>query len=240
MTWMIVLEPGHGRVGQGVWDPGVQAGSLVEADLAWELSQGAEEELQRSGVRHKLLDVRSGEGLLLKQRMESCPHNGTLVSIHFESLPRPGYNGGRVYAGPHPESIRLAERLALIIESWGRVTSSRYHSCTAHANAMHPWLQREDAPTVMISPFSLTAPDAIIYARRLRALGPILGGLLASWGIGRNPAIRSYQPLTAQRDVGRGPSARNLSEMFRGRSESPQTNDTVRQISTVSQDESSE
>ena len=238
---MIVLEPGHGRVGQGVWDPGVQAGSLVEADLAWELAQSTQDELQRAGVRHKVLEeVRAGDGLLLRQRMDACPPNGTLISLHFEKLPRPGYNGGRVYAGPHPDSIAIAERIALAVESWGKITSTRYHSCTAHANAVHPWLQREHGPAVLISPFSLTGPDAIIYARRLKALGPILGSILAMWGIGRNPAIRCYQPVTAQRDVGRGPAAKPLSEMFRGRSESPQKNDTARMISTVFQAESTE
>jgi len=227
-------------MGGGVWDQGLQVGGMVEADLTLQLAQACEDELQRAGARHKILrETRHGEGLDLGSRLAACPTNGTLVSLHFDSLSKPGYNGGRVYAGPHPAALELAERLAAVILAWGAMTSNRYRECKASVGS-HPQLQRDDAICLLVSPFSLSAPDALVYARRLQTLGMILGSALASWGIGRNPAIRCYQPLTAQRDVAQGPAAKGFGELFRGRGESPRTNDTARQIWTRSPAEPTE
>jgi hypothetical protein len=242
MTWQLIIDPGHGRMGQGMFDAGSHVGALIEADLTYELALAIEEELQRSGARHQVLhETRKGDGLTLASRMNAAPTNGTLVSLHCESLPKPGINGGRVYCGPHPAAIEIADRLARVINAWGRVTSNRYAGCApAKGGSAHPWIQREDAICVLVSPFSITAPDAMVYARRISALGKMIGGTLASWAVGRNPAIRCYQPMTAQRDVARGPAAKPMGELFRGRPESPRMNDTVRQISTVSPDDTTE
>lgn len=47
---VIAIDPGHGRS-----DPGVEAGGLVEAEVAWAVSVRLAEELERRGARPRLL-----------------------------------------------------------------------------------------------------------------------------------------------------------------------------------------
>jgi hypothetical protein len=201
-----------------------------------------EPELIRSGIRWEILHgARKGAGLLDHDRREAAQQNGTLVSLHFESLPRPGINGGMVYHGPSKGSQELAERLCPILTAWGTATSQRYQKAKVLDGGGYPILQREDATMVIISPFSITGPDSIMYSRRLFSLGGLLAGALASWAIGRNPGgVVCYQPLVAQSKGSQAPEARDLSQLFRGRSGSSRMNDTVRRISVLTPDESSE
>jgi hypothetical protein len=241
MTWTILLEPGHGRIGVGQWDGGQSCEHLIEADLAWDLAGHAADELRRAAVRHFVLsDVRQGDGVLLAHRADACPDNGTLVSLHFESLTKSGINGGRVYAGAGEQSMALAERLAAVVGSWGQTTCNRYRGCDASADHAYPHLRKSTITSVLVSPFSVTAPDAILYARRLQTLGHLIASTLAMWALGRNPAIRCYQPLTSQRDVARGPAAQPMGLILAARGESPQTNNTARRVSVRSPTETSE
>jgi hypothetical protein len=242
MTWTILVEPGHGRLGVGQYDGGQSNGCLIEADLTWQLSEYVAEELQRAAVRHRVLrEVREGQGVLLAHRSEHCPDNGTLLSLHFESLPKPGRQEGRIYAGTGEQSRLLAERLAPVVEAWAVTSCRRYGGCEVYTEHAYPHLKKNTITSVLVSPFSVTAPDALVYARRLQVLGNLIAATLASWALGKNPGIRCYQPLTAQRDVSRGPDSKPMGEILRGRDVGePRKNDTSRRISVVSQGESSE
>jgi hypothetical protein len=240
MTWMLVIEPGHNRMGIDRWDPGIQCGMLTEADLTWETSLACRDELERAGVRHMFLrEAREGQGLAGFQRAELCPHNGTHVAFHFEDGQRGGLQAARIYHGRGPESRRLAEQLAVVLQTWGDQTTNRYPTVRI-GEAAYPGMDREDTASIVISAFSLTGIDAIVYSRRLRQLGQMVGSHLAMWAVGRNPGVRCYQPLTAQRDVKHGQPAKPLSELWRGRKEEPRTASTSGRISTRSQDEPSE
>jgi len=240
MTWMLVIEPGHNRIGLGRNESGIQCGMLQESDLAWEVSLACKDELERAGVRHRFLrEVREGEGLAMFERTEMVPKNGPHIAFHFENGQRGGLQAARVYHGKGPESRRLAERVAVVLQTWGDQTTSRYPTVKI-SEAAYPGMDREDTASIVVSAFSLTGIDAIVYSRRLSALGTMVGSALAMWAIGQNPGVRCYHPLVAQRDTKHGPTAKPLAELWRGRPEEPPTASTSGRISTRSPDAPSE
>lgn len=236
MTWLLVLDPGHGRIGDGKWDQGNSCGVLSEVDLVNELVTYIAESLQRAGVRNKVLPTREGAGLTLEQRAAQVPTNATVISIHFDACrgarqrSQVGHSGG--------DAEGLAGTLAGACQWWGETSCERYAGAKV-SRSSYPVLQTPDTLGVLLSPFSPLGEDAIIYARRLKVLGDLLGWTLAKWAVGRNPAIGCYAPLRVKENS-YFPPAKAMQYLLRGRPEVPPTNEKRERLSLRSQDDTIE
>jgi N-acetylmuramoyl-L-alanine amidase len=105
----VVLDPGHGGD-----DPGVEAGGVTEAELAWDLVSRLEGRLSALGVR-TWLTRGPNNGATDAQRAELANEVGAdiVLSLHVDGFSSPRANGiAAYYYGAGESSSSIGERLA--------------------------------------------------------------------------------------------------------------------------------
>lgn len=189
--WQITLEPGHGAVGNS-YDNGVHGGPFYEAELAQILAFHIHDELDKNRFRNKLLKY-SRPAPSVRDRIRDIENTCLLVSLHFEQ-----YKGARnksvVYYNDNTQAKELADWLLEPLYKWGNACTPDYWKSEMQQGDF-PHFKR-DAPSIVISPFSVVGEDAVLYVQRLIPLAKILSHALATWVLARNPGARLQEPFS--------------------------------------------
>lgn len=202
--WQIVIEPGHGAY-VGMYDNGNQTGPFIEAELAKILGFHIKEELERSRIRHKLLNYSLGTAPTMVQRLRDVDPTSILISLHFEKY-KGLKNKSVLYFNKNMFSLDLAKWLVDPLNKWGNQCCERYNGCHIH-QGKYPILER-DAPSLVVSPCSLFAEDTQLYIQRLIPLAKILATSIRSWGVSKNPGLKWSDPYRGPQSVASNPGFR--------------------------------
>ncbi len=192
--WQIAIEPGHGSY-VGLYDNGNCAGMFIEAELTKKLGDYISEELNHSRIRNVCLNYVRNQAPTMMNRVKDVDPTSILVSLHFEKY-RGITNKSVVYYNKNPYSEKLARWLIDPLEKWGKQCCARYDGCYI-SDGNYPIFNR-DAPSVVVSPCSLSAEDTLLYIQRLVPLSKILAHSIANWAASQNPGIRWADPYRGQ------------------------------------------
>ncbi len=179
----ILIYPGLGHYGCGVYNRGNAVGSLVEVDLIDTYVQAMADELDNSAIRHRIATTRRAPGIPTAERAEGIfPH--TLV-VHCRmgwneaKKVKAAHNISQVYYGP--ESAPLARQIAEVVGHWGGLYVFGHKTAQAISDDEDELLAVPNTWGIRLEPFQLNAPKAEEYAMRLGQLGRDVGRFLADW-----------------------------------------------------------
>ncbi len=168
----IVLIPGAGHSGPGVYDRGHVIGNMAEVDLVDIYVRTIVEEFENSLLRHRVVPTRKAPGTHIDDRYDE------IFEYELPVLCKMGWNDikkGRamsnfssVYAG-EDVPLGLAREVADVMRHWGQLY--------VHGHRTSDVIQQK-ARGLTLVPFQINGHEADSYAKHLDKLGRDLGKTL--------------------------------------------------------------
>ncbi len=175
----ILLIPGAGHAGRGVYERGHQVDAYAEVDLVDIYARTIREELDNSLIRYRMVNTRKAPGTAYAYRHEEAYPHCLPVDLTI------GWNGSKKALPMHNASVisahpdappGLVEQLADALRHWGGLYVHG-HRCA------EPFEQERRGIT--IAPFQVNGRHADDYAKHLDKLGRDLGRVFVDFCRGR-------------------------------------------------------
>lgn len=165
----LILIPGAGHAGRGIYERGHQVDAYAEVDLVDLYARTIREELDNSLIRYRMVNTRKAPGTPHTQRFDDVfPHClAVQLTVGWKASKKatPLHNCSTISAHPSTPG-RLVEQLADCLRHWGGLYVHG-HRC------VEPATQEEFGMT--IAPFQINGRHAGEYAKHLDKLGRDIG-----------------------------------------------------------------
>lgn len=175
----IILIPGAGHAGTGVYDRGHVSDVYAEVDLVDNYARTMMEELDNSLIRYRVVNTRKAPGTPHSQRFDMAFPHCLPVSLNvgwIDSKKVRALHNVSTIAAHKDAPPRLVAELADALRHWGGLYVHG-HRCA------EPVAQEE--PGISLAPFQINGPKASDYAQRLDKLGRDLGRVFVDFCRGR-------------------------------------------------------
>lgn len=182
----VLIVPGLGHLGPGVYDCGNAVGSMIEVDLIDKYVASIADELDNAAIRHRIAPTRKAPGFTPAERLEGIyPH--TLI-LHCrigwtDKRGKTANNVSDVYYTPGARN--LAQGMSEVFESWGNLYVYGHRVAKPEEDTEDTLLSIPGTWGVRLEPFRLNAPHALEYARWLDKLGRDIGRYVGDFCRGR-------------------------------------------------------
>lgn len=191
----IVIIPAAGHGGPGVYSRGRTVDALAEVDLVDHYVRSLVDELDQSSIRYRVVQTRKAPGTpeLLRFDGSDVSILPLVCSVGWDSSVNKlsAFNGSMVRFGLDMPGV-LASGLVDTLAHWG--------SLYVHGHRRSTPLGTEGVRGIVLEPFRINGPNAMIYAAKLDKLGRDIGRFLADYCVMKNTgtAIRAPSLLRRQ------------------------------------------
>lgn len=171
----IILIPGAGHAGHGVYERGHFTDAHAEVDLVDNYARTIIEELDNSLIRYRVVNTRKAPGTPYINRFDfALPHCLPIVLTMgwIESKKVRAMHNVSAISAHKDAPPRLVAEFADAMRHWGGLYVHG-HRC---AEPME-----QDAPGITIAPFQINGPNTADYAQRLDKLGRDLGRVIVDF-----------------------------------------------------------
>ncbi len=185
----VCIVPSAGFLGPDAgYSYGLRDGNLTEVGIVDAYVRALADELDDAAVRHRVLDAtRKKPGVAEDERHKTVLGCTLVLSCRIAS----GQGGKSWTHYGTPDALPVAKLIAESMGQWGQLYVSHAHTRS------NPLLQADDplltvtgSAGVQIAPFSIDAPDALVYASKLEQLGRDVGRTIADYIISQNMAAK--------------------------------------------------
>lgn len=169
----IILIPGAGHAGSGIYERGHQVDAFAEVDLVDVYARTMIEELDNSLIRYRVINTRKAPGTPHDQRYSQVFPNcfPIMLKMGWCGFKKALHNASFISA--HKDVPKaLVEELAEALRHWGGLYVHG-HRC------LEPTEQKE--PGITMAPFQINGHRAADYSRHLDKLGRDIGVILVDF-----------------------------------------------------------
>ncbi len=175
----IILIPGAGHAGYGVYERGHQVDAYAEVDLVDAYARTIREELDNSLIRYRIINTRKAPGTPYADRhgqaFVHCLPLDLTVGWNAAKKATPLHNASTISAHPTAPPA-LVEQLADVLRHWGGLYVHG-HRCAEPVE--------QQGVGITIAPFQINGRHAAEYAKHLDKLGRDIGRALVDFCRGR-------------------------------------------------------
>ncbi len=193
----IILIPGAGHSGHGVYERGHQVAAYAEVDLVDVYARTIREELDNSLIRYRVVNTRKAPGTPLTERHAAAlPHCLPLdLRIGWSDAKTPAVHNLSTISAHSTAPAALVEQLADALRHWGGLYVHG-HRCAEPVE--------QQAAGITVAPFQVNGRNASAYAEHLDKLGRDLGRVIVDFCRGRADDAAIKFNSGGMRGLGRG------------------------------------
>jgi len=174
----VIIYPGAGHVGNGVYDRGRVHGAYAEVDLIDRYARALAEELDNSAIRHRVAPTRKAPGQSREAFAASVFPNTLVIECRIGEAKTTTISNSAAIRVNENISVNMAKNLLDVIAHWGNLYGLGHQ--TAKPKSLEVKTQ-ENVGWIVLEPYLINGTKVEDYAKWSHKLGYDLGRFLSDY-----------------------------------------------------------